>query len=109
MEEANKTIETSTVTDWYSEITQYYESGCTRKEFLRDKPYTYKSFEYHLYKDPRHRKQPAKPAVEKKINFIPVVTKKPEEITVNGYTVGIDENTDENVLAKLLAAMRLVQ
>lgn len=103
--------------DWAAELDEYFALGdYPIKAFARSKGYSYYAFKDRLYRDPRYHGRNAKwheaggagTAAAKEPEFLPVVIRQSRQtdIAVNGFTLTLDENTDEIILKKLLTAIR---
>ena len=101
--------------DWKKELDEYFALGdYPIKAFTRTKDYSYYAFKNRLYKDPRYhgRNSNWHCATERREDnstvFLPVIitNTKSADIKVNGFTLSLDEYTDDNSLKKLLRVMR---
>ena len=103
--------------DWAAELDEYFALGdYPIKAFVRSKDYSYYSFKDRLYRDPRYHGRNAKWHDRDHISidetngplFLPVVIRQERsaDIMVNGFTLTVNENTDEKALRKLLTAIR---
>ena len=101
--------------DWYSEITEFLESGMSITAFSRKKGYTYDVMKYHLYRDVRYNGRNSRwgvkrePVADSDNCFLPVVAVpagEADEITVNGYRIRVDDSTSSESLRTVLKALR---
>jgi hypothetical protein len=101
--------------DWQAELDEYFSLGdYPIRAFTRSKEYSYYAFKNRLYKDPRYHGRNSnwnRPHVclgAGDTVFLPVKIEdvRSSDIRVNGFTVTVDETTDEVSLKKLLTVMR---
>ena len=93
--------------DWETEIKEYEDSGLTLKGFVQGKPYSYNAFYYWFCKK-RNKLVFTQP---QPINFLPVICNQSKDITsdtisVNGYELSFNKDTDEKILKKLLGVLK---
>ncbi len=93
--------------DWETEIKEYDNWNKTMIEFLVNKPYSRSSFYKHLKKEVNHLNF-SKP---EPVNFLPVICSQSKDITsdtisVNGYELSFNKDTDEKILKKLLGVLK---